>query len=356
MNKSKFLEIQSNLIQWFASNQRRLPWRKDYAPYAIWVSEMMLQQTQVKTVLPYFKRWMQRFPDVTAVAQADPQELLKYWEGLGYYSRVKNMQRAAQQLVSQFNGRFPADHKALLQLPGIGPYTARAIMSLAFNAPYAVVDGNVERVFARVFNIERPVKEAESRTFIWRTAERLLPQGKARDFNQALMELGATICLPQNPLCPHCPIQHACASYTLDLVRQRPVPGKRKASVPIEVAIGVLVQNGKMLIQKRPPQGLMANLWEFPGGKLQPGETPEQALHREFQEELRLNICDLERITVIRHSYTSFKVKLHAFRCRLRHSRQQPVLGAAVALRWVTREQLEELPFPAANRKLIGLL
>lgn len=348
--------IQNDLLRWFTDKQRRLPWREDYTPYAIWVSEMMLQQTRVKTVLPYFKRWMQRFPDVASVAAADEQELLKYWEGLGYYSRVRNMHRAARHLVDEFNGRFPRNHEALLKLPGIGPYTAGAIMSLAFNADYAVVDGNVERVFARLFNIDRPVKEAATRTFIWHTAERLLPQGRARHFNQALMELGATLCLPQNPRCPDCPIQKSCAGHALGLVEQRPVPNKRKASTSIEVAIGVLVRGGRMLIQKRPPNGLMANLWEFPGGKLQAGETPQQALRREFREELQLSIRDLDPITVIRHSYTSFQVKLYAFRCRLRDARQHPVRKAAVALCWVTREQLEEFPFPAANRRLIKLL
>lgn len=356
MKNNKYLEIQKNLLYWFAKHQRRLPWREEYAPYTVWVSEIMLQQTQVKTVLPYFQRWLQRFPNVEAVAEAPTQELLRYWEGMGYYARVKNMQRTAQILVRDFGGNFPKQYRELLKLPGIGRYTAGAIMSLAFNAEYAVVDGNVERVFARVFNITSPVKESQNRSFIWHTAQQLLPKGEARYFNQALMELGAVICLPKNPLCQHCAIQKSCESYSLGLVQERPVPSKRKSSVPIEVAIGVLVRDGSILIQKRPPTGLMANLWEFPGGKLQDNETPEQALVREFHEELQLSICCLEKITLLRHSYTSFRVLLHAFWCRLENPAQHPVKRAATALRWVTPQQLDQFPFPAANRKLIKLL
>jgi A/G-specific adenine glycosylase len=349
-------EMVQKLIFWFVTNKRDLPWRKKHSPYETWIAEVMLQQTQVKTVLPYFQRWMKRFPDTLSVAEASEEEILKHWEGLGYYSRAENIQKTARIVVQDFEGEFPKDHQTILKLPGIGPYTAGAIMSLAYNKEHPIVDGNVERVFSRVFNIRKPVKEKESQAFIWNMARKLIPKGKARDFNQALMELGALICLPRNPLCSQCPIHSFCESYRLGLVDQRPVPRQRKVITPLEVALGVLVNDGKVLIQKRPPSGLMANLWEFPGGKLKDGETPKETLLREFAEELELKIHCSKKITVIRHSYTSFRVTLHAFFCQLQDPNQTPVLHAAVDARWVKPGQLSQYAFPSANRKLITLI
>jgi len=348
--------IAASLLYWFGKHQRPLPWRKQYLPYQTWIAEVMLQQTQTKTVLPYYERWMQRFPDVLSVAAASEQEVLKYWEGMGYYSRVRNLHKTAKILVDRFAGVFPEDYAHVIKLPGIGRYTAGAIMSLAFNREYPVVDGNVERVFARLFNLEKPVKAKESQIFIEEMAQALIPLGQARIFNQAVMELGATVCVPKNPLCPKCPIQRLCESNRRGIVDQRPVAGKRKSLVPIEVVLGVLVHRRRVLIQKRPDTGLMAGLWEFPGGKLEAGETPEQALGREFQEELGLAVDPIQKLAVIKHQYTSFRVVLHCYRCRF-HGRRQPItLGAAAEARWVTAGELHEYPFPAANRKLITML
>lgn len=345
-----------SLIGWYEIHGRNLPWRREHLPYQIWISEIMLQQTQVKTMLPYYDRWMERFPDIASVAAASEEELLKHWEGLGYYSRVKNIARTARILHSDHGGDLPCDHRALLSLPGIGPYTAGAVMSLAFNRDYPAVDGNVERIFARLLDIDTPVKERANRERIWEAARNLLPHGKARRFNQALMDLGALICLPGKPSCGRCPLKDFCLSFERGVESERPVPAAKKKTVAIDVAVGILMRADGIFIQKRPPSGLMAGLWEFPGGKVAAGETPREALVREFREELGVEICGLRKITRIKHSYTSFRVALHAFTCTLRDETAQPEIRAAVEGRWVTRRELEEYAFPAANRRLIGLL
>ncbi len=349
-------QITENLLNWFAANQRSLPWRDQYLPYQTWISEVMLQQTQTKTVLPYYARWMQRFPDVHELAAASEHEVLKYWEGMGYYSRARNIHKTAKILVESFGGLFPEDHAQLIKLPGIGRYTAAAILSLAFNKDYAVVDGNVERVFARLFNLEMPVKTKAARGLIENMAHAIFPHGQARNYNQAVMELGATICLPKNPQCCRCPVRLYCESERLGVVNQRPVPGNRKALVAIEVVLGVLLYRRRVLIQKRPNTGLMAGLWEFPGGKLEVGETPEQGLRREFQEELGLKVSPVRQLAVIKHQYTAFRVRLYCYLCRFDREPQSITVNAAVEARWVSAKELEDYPFPAANRKLITML
>jgi A/G-specific adenine glycosylase len=348
--------IRSRLLSWFERNQRDLPWRRHYQPYAVWISEIMLQQTQVKTVLPYYERWMAQFPDIRSLAVAPEDIVLKHWEGLGYYNRARNIQRTARILMREFHGELPQSYKALRDLPGIGPYTAAAILSLAFNRDYPVVDGNVKRVFARLFDLDSALNERRSLRFIEEAARAILPGGKARAFNQALMELGAVVCTPRNPLCPACPVMETCRSRILGIVPQRPVPSPRKSPTPLEVAVGVLVSQGRIFIQKRPPGGLMPLLWEFPGGKVQEGESPEQALVREFLEELELQIEIIEKIGVIRHSYTSFRVVLHAYLCRLKGRRKRPVLRSATEGSWVPMDEIGGFPFPAANQKLIRML
>ncbi|MCF8105900.1 MAG: A/G-specific adenine glycosylase, partial [Desulfohalobiaceae bacterium] len=328
-------QLPARLLEWFRIHQRDLPWRREVSPYKVWISEIMLQQTQTKRVVHYFKRWMARFPDLASVARAKEDGLLKAWEGLGYYNRVRNIQRTALILLRDHGAGFPQSYDELLQLPGIGPYTAGAILSLAFNLPHCAVDGNVERVFARLFDLQTPVKSPDNRRFIREEALAMLPENRARQFNQALMELGAVVCRPRDADCQSCPVQAWCLSLRHHTVKQRPVPGKPEKMTPLEVAAGVLVRDGRILIQKRPPGGLMPHLWEFPGGKIKPGESPAEALIREFQEELELSITVGEKIIVIRHSYTVFRVTLHTFWCRLKDEEQQPKLCFAVDSRWV---------------------
>jgi A/G-specific adenine glycosylase len=349
-------EIGRKLVAWFQENRRPLPWRRDHSPYAVWVSEVMLQQTQVIKVVPYFEKWMERLPDPTAVAEAEEGELLRLWEGLGYYSRVRNLRKAAQKIVQDHGGRIPQDEKALRGLPGIGPYTAAAILSLAFNEEVPLLDGNAERVVARIVDLDRPVKTVESRKTLQETLAAWLPKGRAREFNQAVMELGATVCTPRGPACDACPVSACCQARLKGTVLQRPIRASRPSTVPVTAVLGILWAEGRVFIQKRPPTGLMASLWEFPGGKVKAKESLKQGLRRELLEELGVKVAIVEKLAEIRHAYTRFRVRLHAYRCQMDPPAQEIVLGAAVEGRWVSVEELDNFAFPSANRRLIQIL
>lgn len=349
-------KLQKNILTWFQDNSRDLPWRKTYSPYPVWISEIMLQQTQMNRVIGYFNRWIARFPDIKSITRANEEEVLKLWEGLGYYTRAKNIIKTAKILMAQHNGELPSAYEFLLKLPGIGNYTAGAIMSIAFNKEYAIVDANIERVFARLFNLDKPIKEKTTHAFIWQKADELIPKGKAREFNQSLMELGALVCIPRNPRCKVCPVMDLCRSLLEDVVAKRPIAVKPSQTVFIEMATGILTHKGKILIQKRKSKGVWANLWEFPGGRLEPGETPEMALVREYAEETELKINRLKKITTVQHSYTIYKVTLHCYFCSLLDSRFEPVLHGAQEYRLVSPEDLSHYAFPAGHRKLISHL
>jgi A/G-specific adenine glycosylase len=353
MPENGYEPIQVKLLNWFESNQRKLPWRLLYRPYEVWISEIMLQQTQVKTMLPYYSRWMERFPDLKSVAHAPEEDLLKHWEGMGYYSRARNIHKAAQVLVKDYGAEFPRDYDLMVGLPGIGRYTAGAILSIAFNLDFPAVDGNVARIFSRLFDVAAPLGDRESQRVLWSIAGGVLPKGKARSFNQALMDLGALVCTPRNPSCSRCPVSAHCQALQMGVVSLRPIVQRSRDILPIHTAVGILGRQGKVFIQKRAPSGLMPHLWEFPGGKIQGEETPEEALVREFREELELNIRVLQKIAVIRHQYTTFRVTLHAFACQTVDACWKPVLRSAVDGRWVGLEELDRYTFPAANRKLI---
>lgn len=350
--------ISHKLLAWFSQHCRDLPWRQNPSPYRVWISEVMLQQTQVDRVVPYFLKWMDQFPNIQAVAEADQEAVLKAWEGLGYYTRVKNIQAAAQTVWAQYDGILPSDMPSLLALPGIGPYTAAAIASLAFSQPVPVVDANVQRVIARILNLSHPIRSARAQKTVRSAVSGLIFHGggDSRSLNQALMELGALVCMPRNPFCAVCPVKGQCLSLAAEVVHLRPVLPDQKSSIALQVAAGILLDKERILIQKRPAHGLMANLWEFPGGKLQAGESPEQALVREFREELELNIQVLDKITVIKHSYTRFRVTLHVYWCAMTPPGQEPVLHAASDFRWAAAKELDQYPFPAADCKLIQML
>ncbi len=351
-------EIRRQVLSWFERNGRDLPWRKSYSPYQVWISEIMLQQTQVKTVVPYFLRWMERFPDPAAVAAAGERDIMLAWEGLGYYTRAKNIHRTAQVLVSNFGGRIPADFNALLALPGIGRYTAGAIQSIAFNLDFPAVDANAARILRRLFYRSNSSGPALSETALRKLAAQILPKGRARQFNQALMDIGATICLPESPRCDRCPLAEFCEGKKLGLPELESDPRRNRSVTPIEVSIGVIVRDGRIFIQKRPDSGLMPYLWEFPGGKINEGESPEKAVVREIEEELAIGVRPLEKLTLIRHCYTRFRVALHAYLCEVCEipPQKEPVPRAAVECRWVLPADLALYPFPAANRRLIGML
>ncbi len=355
MNDTRRLrQIRKSLLTWFDASKRDMPWRETDDPYRIWVSEIMLQQTQVKTVIPYFERWVKAFPTIEKLARAKEERVLKLWEGLGYYSRARNRHQAAKTVVKKFDGSVPDSLETLSTLPGIGRYTAGAILSIAFGRRVPVLDGNVKRVVSRLFALKENGVTRQSENRLWDRAEALLPRKRPGDFNQSLMELGATVCLPKKPMCLLCPVQKSCDAFQRGRVEQYPPPKKRTPSKKIEVSAAVILKNGKVFIQKRPLGGLMGGLWEFPGGKLESGEHPEDGLLREIREELAVHITITEKMMTIKHAYTQFRVTLHAYLCRLPKGRIRAT--QCEQWRWVRREDLKSYTFPAANAKIVRFL
>lgn len=344
-------EISRTLLEWYAVSARRLPWRGHPDPYAVWVSEIMLQQTRVETVIPYFERWMARFPDLQTLAAASQQEVLQRWEGLGYYSRARNLHQAARQVVSEWGGELPAERKQLEKLPGIGRYTAGAIASIAFGRDEAALDGNIRRVLARLFAMRLPARSPEGEKRLWQLAEDHLPPGRAGDFNQALMDLGASICTPQRPACRLCPLAALCLARAEGIQEQLPILMK-KAPVPhYNVTAAVIQAQGRVLLARRPANGLLGGLWEFPGGKQEPGEELAAALGREIREELAVEIEVGEPFGVYRHGYTHYKVTLYAFLCRLAGEAQPTPLEAS-EIRWVSAAELADYPMGKIDRQI----
>lgn len=356
MNRTDRQSFCYSLLTWFARSKRDLPWRRGYEPYEVWISEIMLQQTGMERAVSYFQKWITRFPSVPAVAEADLEEVLRLWEGLGYYNRARNIHKAAGIIRDEHQGRFPEEHKAILALPGVGKYTAGAIASIAFNQDIPLVDANVERVFARVFDIDTPVKSVRAGREIANLASALLPSGRAREFNEALMELGALVCRPGRPECALCPLQGMCESHRLGIVDERPIKSKKQEITHLHVASGVLVHQGRIFIQKRLEYGAWPGLWEFPGGRIEKGETPEEAVVREFFEETEFQVVVRNPIRVIEHGYTRYRITLHTFYLSLSNGNCDPVLHAAEKYRWVRPEQFTMHAFPAGHRKLIDRL
>lgn len=353
--------FQQALLTWFHAEQRDLPWRQGYIPYQIWISEIMLQQTQMERATLFFQRWLLEFPDIHSLALASEDKVLKQWEGLGYYSRARNIRKCARILVRDHDGVIPSDQKSLLALPGIGPYTAGAIASIGYNLPVPLVDANIGRLFARLFDIGIPLSQAQK--LLWQKAAELVPQDQARSFNQGLMELGALICTPKNPACPECPLNSFCIAHRDDLIPVRPILQKGKEQITIEMATGVLTHphdNGLFFIQQRLADDVWGSLWEFPGGRLKEKEMPEQAVIREFFEETGFTVRVDKKITSTIHHYTRYKVILHCFLCSLDILESaecpDPILYAAQEYRWVSFPELAELAFPAGHRKLIEFM
>lgn len=315
----------------------------------------MLQQTRVDTVVPYYERWMMRFPTLTHLAQSDIGEVYRVWEGLGYYSRARNLHRTAQMLTIEYRGVFPHTKKDLMRLPGIGAYSAAAIASIVFDQREYVLDGNVRRVLARVFNVEQPLGSAISEKVFAELAARHLPSQAAGDHNQALMELGATVCRPRQPVCCACPVNDICQANIQGLQTLRPV-ARSKRSIPHHIVVaGVIRQRGSVLVARRPANGLLGGLWEFPGGKQQPGEDFSQALIRELDEELAVRITVGAELGVYRHAYTHFRITLHAFECELVHG-SQPQARQHTALAWVALEDLADYAMGKIDRMIANNL
>jgi len=345
--------FRDSLLGWFAENQRDLPWRRTYDPYHVWISEIMLQQTQMERGVEYFNRWMQRFPDPESIAKASERDVLKAWEGLGYYSRARNIIKTAALLVEKYDGNIPDSYDELIALPGIGPYTAAAIMSIAFNQPYPVVDANVERLFARFDDVDHSMKDKAVQKELHVVLKEIVNDTVPRDVNQALMELGALVCTPKNPDCPACPVQASCKAFSRGTVTERPVRRRRQEKIDIIMACTIIEHDGKVFIQQRREGDVWGGLWEFPGGRLKNGESADQAALRELYEETELQALNLRPFRTVTHYYTRFRVTLHSFFGQA-DGTPEPRLHAATRYLWVTMQELEKYPFPSGHRQLIA--
>jgi len=342
------------LLNWYKDNARRLPWRDHLDPYVTWISEIMLQQTRVETVIPYFNRWMKRFPTLKSVAKASQQEVLAIWEGLGYYSRARNLHRAAQIVVEEFGGELPQNVKRLRDLPGIGRYTAGAIASIAFGMDEPTLDGNIRRVLARVSNLRIPARSHEGEKRLWEMGAAHLPAGQAAEYNQALMDLGAVICTPRHPQCAQCPLNDICTAFAYSMQTELPVK-LAKSPIPHHIVTAAIIQqDGQVLIAQRPAQGLLGGMWEFPGGKVKPGEALETCIKREILEELGIGIEVAEAFGVYQHAYTHLRITLHAFLCGLNGGEPRNLFHPTIA--WIDPTALVDYPMGKIDRQIANTL
>ncbi|MDE0088864.1 MAG: A/G-specific adenine glycosylase [Candidatus Poribacteria bacterium] len=347
-------EFREALLTWFKKYQRKLPWRGIDEPYRIWVSEVMLQQTQVKKVVDYYERFIERFPNVKQLAAAPLQDVLKVWEGLGYYARARNLHKAAQFIIKEFDGEIPKDYATFRKLPGVGDYSAAAVHSIAFNKPYAAVDGNIKRVLARLYLIDAPINEASSAKHFQRKADDLLDQDEPGLFNQAMMELGATVCRPQSPTCLVCPVNMFCDAF--HSARQDEFPHRRKTKPTPEhhIAACVIYKASKVLIVQRPLDGLLGGLWEFPNGQIGENETAEDACIRHITDVVNLSVTNVKYLTRVKHAFTHFKIVVDVFQCD--YLLGEVTLNGPINAKWVTLTALQDYPLPRATHKFLDKL
>ena len=346
-------EIRRALLTWYRANRRDLPWRRSDDPYAIWISEAMLQQTRVETVIPYYERFLARFPDVRTLASADLDDVLGVWAGLGYYSRARNLRRAAQVVVDEFDAELPRDVDGLRSLPGVGPYTAGAVASIAFDRPEPIVDGNVARVLARLFDIREEVSQPAVARRLWEIAGELVVGRSPGDLNQALMELGATLCVPRAPRCLACPLLRQCAAYAAGDPQSLPVRGSKARPRRIEATAALVLRRGKALAVRRPPSGLLGGLWELPGDDLIEKERPGAGIVRGLRERVGLSVSGPKRIGAVEHVFTHRILRLHVFRCEAGSGRTR--LSGFDSHRWLALGALRELPHASVTAKALGL-
>ncbi len=347
--------VATKLLPWFARNKRCMPWRSNRTPYRVWISELMLQQTRVDQVIPYFNRFMKRFPSLKSLAAASQEEVLKQWEGLGYYSRARNLHKTAQIISRDFRGRFPRTAEEIIKLPGIGSYTTAAIGSLAFNLDLAVVDGNVIRVLSRLFAYTKDTRSTTAKKEIQQLADALLVKGDAGNFNEAMMELGATICLPKNPRCTDCPMSKVCLGHESGRPIDYPIKAPKKKVPHIIVGAAVVTnRKGEVLIAQRRNEDMLGGLWEFPGGKQEIGETIQQCIVRELKEELGINIETGAFLITVKHAYSHFTMQMHTYFAKIKSGRPRPI--ECQDYRWIEISELREFPYSKADLYVIDEL
>jgi A/G-specific adenine glycosylase len=340
----------NDLLAWYALNERDLPWRQTRDPYAIWVSEIMLQQTRVETVVPYYLRFMDRYPTVETLAASPLEEVLKLWEGLGYYARARNLHQASQMVVERFNGELPASEKELASLPGIGRYTADALSAFVFHRDTLALEGNLKRVLARLFDIHKDPKRPEGEKELRQRGLSILPAGKASEFNQALMDLGALVCTPRSPSCDLCPLTADCLAFQNGTQEELPLRQPR-GELPLRRAVAAVVrENDNVLILRRPERGLLGGLWGFPSGYREEGESNQLTLQWVVKEQLGLEIDIGQPLPPLSHTYTHFRVDLEPYMCQIATS--SGILRDREDVRWVKPHQLSEVPMGKLDRML----
>ncbi|MEY4386625.1 MAG: A/G-specific adenine glycosylase [Verrucomicrobiota bacterium] len=345
------------LLRWFAANARALPWRRTRDPYAIWVSEIMLQQTQVKTVIPYWERWLRELPMIESLANAKPEKIHKLWEGLGYYTRVRNLQKAAQHIVSEHDGKFPAQFDDILELPGIGRYTAGAIASIAYNQPAPILDGNVIRVLTRLHGIGEDPLQKKTNARLWHLAEELVTHASCvkhhgpacSHLNQSLMELGALICTPRSPNCAACPIAEHCIALRTNRVDELPRPKQRATLTARRELAFVVEKDGKYLVRQRPVGVVNAHLWEFPNCEAKAKDTAKASAEQHFHS----TVTSAKQIGTVKHAITRYRYVTEAFLVKLA---EPNMLNVRTGETWKTMAQLNKLAFTSAHRRIISLL
>lgn len=355
-NSLKILEemdiesFQTDLIEWFELEMRDLPWRKDQDPYKVWVSEIMLQQTRVDTVIPYFTRFLEKFPSIEVLANADEDQVLKAWEGLGYYSRVRNLQSAVREVHEKYEGQVPDDPKEISSLKGVGPYTAGAILSIAYGKPEPAVDGNVMRVLSRILLIWDDIAKPSTRKVFETAVRGLISHEKPSYFNQALMELGALICTPTSPSCLLCPVREHCQAFEAGVQNELPVKTKKKKQRPVELVAAVLRdEQNRVLIRKRPESGLLANMWEFPSCEVTPGYRSEKDQFKDyFQEEYHVDLSLGDMAGRIEHVFSHLIWNIHVFTGQLNGKIEE-----TSELKLVNAGELEQYAFPVSHQKII---
>jgi len=341
-------KIQTKLLRWFQKNGRDLPWRKTRDPYAIWISEMMLQQTQVATAIPYYQRFLKSFPTVHHLAKSDLSKVLKTWEGLGYYSRARNLHRASKIILNHFKGKIPDHLTNLLGLPGIGKYTAGAILSIAYNKEAPILDGNVKRLLSRLFAISENPKKTEG--LLWKISESLIPKGRPNSFNQAIMDLGAMICTPKDPLCHNCPLHRYCEAKASGNLERYPSRVVKKRIPHIEAISGVILNNGKVLLHQRPAKGLLGGLWEFPNWKIEEKRRLRLRLRLRnyIKKETGMSVEVKGFFGTFKQTYSHFKLTLRVFICEAIDGRGKG--------NWVPIKNLDQFAMSGIDRRIANTI
>jgi A/G-specific adenine glycosylase len=346
--------VRKRLLDWYRANKRAMPWRETRDPYAIWISEAMLQQTRVETVIPYWQRFLSRFPDVHALATADLDDVLGAWAGLGYYSRARNLQAAARLIDEHHGGKLPDDVVTLQTLPGIGRYTAGAVASIAFDRPEPVLDGNVKRVLTRLLGIREDIGQPEVVERLWKEAGMLARGPDPGNLNQALMELGATLCTPRTPNCKSCPVSRFCDASTRGDAESLPIKARKKPARKIEAVAALVVRRGKALAVRRPSSGLLGGLWDLPGGDLAAGEMPRAGLTRALRECAGLEISRASAMGSVEHVFTHRRLTLHLYRASTPTDRIR--LDGFSAHKWLSPRAISSLPHASLTAKALELL